>query len=162
MTIRRLVRPPNAAHRQSVVHRRDGLKAPAFASMAYNRDAPPRLRRSTRFRRPAQGRCGYGTRMPLLVISRFAKVNFVDHTLSDKFGAAVHRGNWPPASASNPGAVRRDRGSLTNMFDFDRRENDKAHDLFLDPPLAPSSPSLTTARGDAYHRFSVLKASNRR
>ena len=28
----------------------------------------------------AQGRCGYGPRMPMLVISPWAKPNFVDHT----------------------------------------------------------------------------------
>jgi phospholipase C len=33
---------------------------------------------------PAQGRCGYGTRVPLLVISPFAKKNYVDHTLTDQ------------------------------------------------------------------------------
>ncbi|HEX8106631.1 MAG TPA: alkaline phosphatase family protein, partial [Kofleriaceae bacterium] len=33
---------------------------------------------------PVLGRCGYGTRMPLLVISPFAKKNFIDHTLTDQ------------------------------------------------------------------------------
>src|SRR3977135_916387 len=34
---------------------------------------------------PAQwGRCGYGPRLPLLVVSRFAKRNYVDHTLTDQ------------------------------------------------------------------------------
>jgi len=32
----------------------------------------------------ALGRCGYGMRQPLLVISPFAKQNFVDHTLTDQ------------------------------------------------------------------------------
>jgi len=31
-----------------------------------------------------QDRCGYGPRQPLLVISRFAKANFVDHTVTDQ------------------------------------------------------------------------------
>src|SRR5499425_2246101 len=31
-----------------------------------------------------QGRCGYGPRLPLLVISPFAKKNHVDHTLTDQ------------------------------------------------------------------------------
>jgi phospholipase C len=30
------------------------------------------------------GRCGYGTRVPLLVISPFAKQNYIDHTLIDQ------------------------------------------------------------------------------
>ena len=32
----------------------------------------------------AQGRCGYGPRIPLMVISPWAKANFVDHTLTDQ------------------------------------------------------------------------------
>ena len=31
-----------------------------------------------------QGRCGHGPRQPLLVISPFAKSNFVDHSLTDQ------------------------------------------------------------------------------
>ena len=31
-----------------------------------------------------QGRCGYGPRLPLLVISPYAKVNYVDHTVTDQ------------------------------------------------------------------------------
>ena len=33
---------------------------------------------------PYQTRCGYGPRQPLLVISPFAKRNFVDHTVTDQ------------------------------------------------------------------------------
>jgi phospholipase C len=33
---------------------------------------------------PALGRCGYGTRVPLMVVSPFAKHNYVDHTLTDQ------------------------------------------------------------------------------
>jgi phospholipase C len=33
---------------------------------------------------PAQGRCGYGMRQPLIVISPFAKANYIDHTLTDQ------------------------------------------------------------------------------
>ncbi len=32
----------------------------------------------------AQGRCGYGTRIPLMVISPLAKSNYIDHTLTDQ------------------------------------------------------------------------------
>jgi phospholipase C len=31
-----------------------------------------------------QGRCGYGPRLPLLVISPYAKANYVDHTTTDQ------------------------------------------------------------------------------
>ncbi len=33
---------------------------------------------------PVEGRCGYGTRQPLLVVSPYAKTNYVDHTLTDQ------------------------------------------------------------------------------
>ena len=32
----------------------------------------------------AQGRCGYGPRLPMVVVSPYAKQNFVDHTLTDQ------------------------------------------------------------------------------
>ncbi len=34
--------------------------------------------------KPALGRCGYGARLPLLVISPYAKHNYIDHTLTDQ------------------------------------------------------------------------------
>jgi phospholipase C len=38
------------------------------------------------------GRCGYGTRMPFLLISPFAAQNVIDHTLTDLSYRSVHRG----------------------------------------------------------------------
>ncbi|MFZ0796052.1 MAG: alkaline phosphatase family protein, partial [Candidatus Korobacteraceae bacterium] len=32
----------------------------------------------------AQGRCGYGPRLPMMVISPYARQNFVDHTMLDQ------------------------------------------------------------------------------
>ena len=51
--------------------------------------------------KPAQGRCGYGTRLPFLVVSPYAKVNYVDHTLIDQ--SSVTRfieDNWLGGGAS--------------------------------------------------------------
>ena len=84
-------------------------------------------------------RCGFGPRLPLLVISPFAKSNFVDHTLTNQ--ASVLRfieDNWhlgfidgPRAPAPGTGSVDRISGSLINMFEFhDRRDERK---LILDP-----------------------------
>jgi phospholipase C len=114
----------------------DGLNGPGVCQHGLQQGRPsPTAPLDGAFGRPAQGRCGYGTRMPLLVISRFAKVNFVDHTLSDQ--SSVLRfieDNWLAGQRIQPGgSFDAIAGSLTNMFDFDRRENDKAHDLFLDP-----------------------------
>ncbi|MEI9984934.1 MAG: alkaline phosphatase family protein [Aliidongia sp.] len=44
-----------------------------------------------------QGRCGYGPRLPLVVISPFAKKNFVDHNLTDQTSVpALHRRELEP------------------------------------------------------------------
>ena len=87
------------------------------------------------FGRPAQGRCGYGTRVPLLLISRFAKVNLVDHTLTDQTSVLRFiEDNWLSGQRVQPGgSFDTIAGSLNNMFDFDKREKDKARELFLDP-----------------------------
>ena len=50
----------------------------------------------------AQGRCGYGPRIPLLVISPFARHNFVDHTMTDQSSdRALHRGQLAGKPADN-------------------------------------------------------------
>jgi phospholipase C len=69
---------------------------------------------------PAQGRCGYGTRIPLLVISPFAKINFVDHTLVDQ--SSVLRfieDNWLSGQRIQPGgSFDTVAATLENMFTF--------------------------------------------
>ena len=58
----------------------------------------------------AQGRCGYGPRLPLLVISPWAKKNFVDHTVTDQtLDHPLHRGLLAPRPADRRRLVRRDR-----------------------------------------------------
>jgi phospholipase C len=67
---------------------------------------------------PVNGRCGYGTRVPFLVVSPFAKSNFVDHTLLDQ--SSVTRfieDNWL-AGQRLPGSFDALAGSIDNMFDF--------------------------------------------
>jgi phospholipase C len=84
------------------------------------------------FGQPAQGRCGYGTRMPLVVVSPFAKVNYVDHTLTDQ--SSVLRfieDNWLFGQRIQPGgSFDTIAGPLNNMFDFD---GDTAPKVMLDP-----------------------------
>ena len=74
------------------------------------------------FGQPAWGRCGYGTRQPLLVISPFAKRNYIDHTLTDQ--SSVLRfieDNWLSGERIQPGgSFDTVAGSIENMFDFDR------------------------------------------
>jgi phospholipase C len=86
-----------------------------------------------------EGRCGYGPRQPLLVISPYAKVNYVDHTLTDQ--SSVLRfieDNWDTGQIGG-GSFDVYAGSLANMFDFSNRAFGERR-LLLDPntgePLA--------------------------
>jgi phospholipase C len=69
---------------------------------------------------PAGGRCGYGTRVPLLAISPFAKANYVDHTLADQ--SSVLRfieDNWlSGARIQTGGSFDTLAGSINAMFSF--------------------------------------------
>jgi phospholipase C len=69
---------------------------------------------------PAQGRCGYGTRIPLLVISPFAKKNYVDHTLVDQSSVLKFiEDNWlGGARVQTGGSFDTIAGTLENMFSF--------------------------------------------
>jgi phospholipase C len=86
------------------------------------------------FGQPVQGRCGYGTRMPLLVVSPFAKRNHVDHTLTDQ--ASVLRfieDNWLDGQRIQPGgSFDTIAGPIDNMFDFDRGDEESPRKLILD------------------------------
>jgi phospholipase C len=77
-----------------------------------------------------EDRCGYGPRQPLLVISPFAKVNFVDHSITDQ--SSILRfveDNW---SLGRIGDQSFDAlaGSLDNLFNF---HGERAGKLFLNP-----------------------------
>jgi phospholipase C len=81
-----------------------------------------------------EGRCGYGPRQPLLVISRFAKENFVDGTLTDQ--SSVIRfveDNWLDGGRIGGGSHDQIAGSLLNMFDFKHPGDDDDRRLILDP-----------------------------
>jgi phospholipase C len=78
-----------------------------------------------------QGRCGYGPRLPLLVISPWARTNFVSHTLSDQSSITKFiEDNWALGKIS--GSFANIAGSLTPLFNFhDGAGHNPA--LFLDP-----------------------------
>ncbi len=68
---------------------------------------------------PVQGRCGYGPRIPLMLISPWARANYVDHTLSDQT-SIIHfiEDNWLKGQRIGQGSFDAISGSLDNMFDF--------------------------------------------
>jgi phospholipase C len=70
-------------------------------------------------------RCGYGPRLPLLVISPFAKRNFVDHSVTDQ--SSILRfieDNWNLGRIGNQ-SFDALAGTLDNMFSFQGPDNDK-------------------------------------
>jgi phospholipase C len=70
--------------------------------------------------KPVQGRCGYGPRLPLLVISPWARSNYVDHTVTDQ--SSVTRfieDNWLNGQRVGGGSFDAIAGKLDHMFDFD-------------------------------------------
>ncbi len=76
-------------------------------------------------------RCGYGPRLPLLVISPFAKENFVDHTITDQSSILKFiEDNWNLGRIGNQSFDEK-AGSLLNMFDFDSGNSNRR--LILDP-----------------------------
>ena len=68
---------------------------------------------------PVQGRCGHGPRLPLLIISPWAKANFVDNTLTDqssitRFIEDVYLGGTRIGGGSYDASA----GSLMSTFNF--------------------------------------------
>src|SRR5260370_4171872 len=78
------------------------------------------------------GRCGYGPRQPLLVISPFARRNYVDHRVTDQ--ASVLRfieDNWSLGRIGN-GSADTAAGTLNGLVDFNT--DHRATVLFPAPP----------------------------
>ena len=77
------------------------------------------------------GRCGFGPRLPLLVVSAWAKKNFIDDSITDQ--SSILRfveDNWDLGRIGG-GSTDAIAGKLNNMFDFD--DGPRAHKLILDP-----------------------------
>jgi phospholipase C len=80
----------------------------------------------------ALGRCGYGPRQPLLVISPWAKQNFVDHSVTDQTSIIRFvEDNWLNGQRIGQGSFDGIANSITQMFNFTKiRANGT---LFLNP-----------------------------
>ena len=73
----------------------------------------------------AQGRCGYGPRLPMMVISPYAKANYVDHTMTDQTSIIRFiEDNWLGGQRIGNGSFDVLAGSLNNMFDFSHKRSD--------------------------------------
>jgi phospholipase C len=86
---------------------------------------------------PVNGRCGPGTRIPFMVISPFARQNFVSHTLITQ--ASVTRfieDNWLRGQRLGGGSFDATSGSIMDMFNFNQLVlNFDERKLVLDPTM---------------------------
>jgi len=101
-----------------------------------------------------QGRCGFGPRLPLLVVSPYAKVNYVDHTVTDQ--SSILRfieDNWNLGRIGD-NSTDAIAGSLMGMFNFSGAGAGTANAVFLDPstgtvlanpPAGGPNPPVTAA-----------------
>jgi phospholipase C len=68
---------------------------------------------------PAQGRCGYGPRLPMLAISPWARKNFVDHTVTDQTSIIRFiEDNWLNGQRIGNGSFDVLANSIAGMLDF--------------------------------------------
>jgi phospholipase C len=84
-----------------------------------------------------EGRCGYGPRLPMLVVSPWARQNFVDHAITDQ--SSILRfveDNWGTGRIGDSSFDAK-AGSLANLFDFGR--DGRADRLILDPSTGQPS-----------------------
>jgi phospholipase C len=98
-----------------------------------------------------QGRCGLGPRLPMIVVSPWAKMNYVDHNLSDQASIINFvEYNWhlPAISGSFDQALASKNSQegvpfdLAGMFDFSKQQSNIGVPLLLSP---------TTGRIDLAH-----------
>jgi phospholipase C len=92
-----------------------------------------------------QSRCGYGPRLPLLVISPYSKVNYVDHAVTDQ--SSILRfieDNWNLGRIGD-NSTDAIAGSLLGMLNF---TNPSAKAVYLDPSKGTvTSPPPSTGGG---------------
>ncbi|MFM0441759.1 alkaline phosphatase family protein [Paraburkholderia strydomiana] len=92
---------------------------------------------------PVNGRCGPGTRIPFLVISPWAKVNYVDHTpISQASVVRFIEDNWLGSQRIGGGSFDATAGSIMGMFNFNGGGNNPT--VFVDPDLGSVVPSVPT------------------
>jgi phospholipase C len=80
---------------------------------------------------PVAGRCGPGTRQPFMVISPYAKKNYVSHVLITQASIPQFiEDNWLNGARLGGGSFDATTGSITDMFNFNKANSTA---LMLDP-----------------------------
>lgn len=83
------------------------------------------------------GRCGYGPRLPLLILSTYAKSNYVDHNVTDQTSILRFiEDNWALGRIGDQ-SLDVQAGTLETLFDFARSP---AKPLILDPKTGAITP----------------------
>ncbi len=100
--------------------------------------------------KPVNGRCGPGTRIPLIVISPWAKTNYISHVqVSLSSVARFIEDNWLGGQRLGGGSWDATAGSLMDLFNFSGSGN--VPPLYLDPTLGkvlsapPAGSSMPTS-----------------
>jgi phospholipase C len=96
----------------------------------------------------AQGRCGYGPRLPLLAVSPWARHNYVDHAITDQ--SSILRfieDNWLGAQRIGQGSFDSITNSINGLFDFKSDPQDCR--LILDEKTGEVIRSSSQCPGDS-------------
>ena len=125
------------------------VTSPSFDAEADQLDGPGKCGTGTPLPgiggKPVNGRCGPGTRLPFLVISPWAKANYVGHDqISLTSVVRFIEDNWLHGQRIGSGSFDATAGSIDGLFDFVSSGNNPP--LYLDPatgaPLsAPPAPA---------------------
>jgi phospholipase C len=107
----------------------DHVNGPIVSASASSADAFTGSTCGTPAANAFPGRCGYGPRLPLLVISPWARQNYVDHNMTDQSSILLFiEQNWnlgfidgPTAPPKGQASFDRIAGQINGMFDFDTR-----------------------------------------
>jgi len=91
--------------------------------------------------KPVNGRCGPGTRLPMIVISPYARVNYVSHKLVEQSSVARFiEDNWLDGKRLGQGSFDASSGQIDDMFDFQHKPNFAP--LFMNRTTGNIVPSL--------------------
>ncbi|MBM7655908.1 phospholipase C [Neobacillus cucumis] len=100
-------------------------------------------------------RAGYGPRLPLLVISPYAKQNFVDNTLTDQTSILRFiEDNWNLGRIGDS-SMDELAGTMNNMFDFTNDGNN--NQLFLNPSTGEKESKESAAKQSKEYLATLYK-----
>lgn len=104
------------------------------------------------------GRCGPGTRVPFLVISPYARTNYIDDTrISQASVVRFIEDNWLGGQRIGQGSNDATTGSIMGMFNFQRNALTVARPLFLDPALGTKIPQPAHPQPERWQGISSIR-----